>query len=321
MNSGPIKRTARVFPGLMRDQRGSTIIQLLVVVAIVGIVSTFAILKIQGARDSFALQNSMRLFAGRIEKARLDAIRRHGSALVEFTSNNQYVVTMDFDGTGNANTQRTYTLEKTVQVTNADGTAIAVDDLPTFDFGWRGGTTQCFTSIRMQNNLGQSSTLAVTSSGDVTIDTSLGATVSPGTYSSVSQTGDVASRATVAGTTPVSCDDPCGSCTSSSGTVTSSPPPGCTAFTLNKSSISIKRNGAGSDTFAVTVVNADTVSVIQPDGRTNLLFTPVSQAIAANGTANFTVKSKNNSWGKFSIKFTSACSSSNSATATVTVTK
>lgn len=320
MTTRQMKRTTKV-PNRMQNQRGSTIIQMIVVLAVIGVVSAFALLKIQSARDSFALQNSMRLFAGRIEKARLDAIRRHGSALVEFTSTNQYVITMDFDGSGNPATQRTFTLEKNITVTNADGTAIAVDDLPTFDFGWRGGTTQCFTSIRMQNPLGQASTLAVTSSGDVTIDTNLGATVSPGTYSSVSQTGDVNSRSTVAGTSPVSCDDPCGSCTTSSGSVVSSPPPGCTAFTLNKSAITIRRNGAGSDTFTVNVVNADTVSVIQPDGRTNLLFTPASQSIAANSSASFTVKSKNNSTGKFSIKFNSACSSSNSAAASVTVTK
>lgn len=305
----------------IHNQRGSTLIQLLIVLAVAGIVSAFALMRIQAARDSFALQNSMRMFAGRIEKARLDAIRRHGSAFVEFTSNNQYVITMDFDGSGNADTQRTFSLEKNVVVTNADGSAIAADDLPTFDFGWRGGTPQCFTSIRIQNGLGQSSTLAVTSSGDVTIDTNLGATVSPGTYSTISQTSDVASRSTVTGTGPVSCDDPCGSCTSSGGSVVSSPPPGCTAFTLNKSSITIRRNGAGTDSFTASVVNADSISVIQPDGRTNLLFTPSSQSIGVNGSASFTVKSKNNSTGKFPIKFTSTCSSSNSLTATVTVTK
>jgi Tfp pilus assembly protein FimT len=305
-----------------QNERGSTLIQLLVVLVVIGVVSTFALMRIQSARTSLALQNSMRMFAARIEKARLDAIRRHGSALVEFTTNNQYAITMDFDGNGtNPPPTRTFNLEPNIIVTNADGSAIAVDDLPTFDFGWRGGTPQCFTSIKMQNGLGQSSTLAVTSSGDVTIDTNLGATVSPGTYSSISQTSDIAARATVAGTSPVSCDDPCGSCTSSSGGVVSSPPSGCTAFTLNKSSITIRRNGAGTDAFTVSVVNADGISVVQPDGRTNLSSTPSSQSIAASGSTIFTIKSLNNSTGKFSIKFTSACSSSNSVTASVTVTK
>lgn len=304
-----------------RDPRGFSTVEIVIVLAIIGVISAFGFMRIQSARESLALQNSMRLFAGRIEKARLDAIRRHGSAFVEFTSNNQYVITMDFSGTGDPSAQRTFSLEKNVVVTNADGSAIATDDLPTFDFGWRGGTPQCFTSIRMQNGLGQSSSLAVTSSGDVTIDTNLGATVSPGTYSTVSQTNDVASRSTVAGTSPASCDDPCGSCTSSGGSVVSSPPSGCTAFTLNKSSITIRRNGAGTDSFTASVINADSISVIQPDGRTNLLFTPSSQSIGVNGSASFTVKSKNNSTGKFPIKFTSACSSSNSVTASVTVTK
>jgi type II secretory pathway pseudopilin PulG len=314
------KRMSMASHDPFHDQRGSTLIQVLIVLAVVGIVSAFAFMRIQSARDSFALQNSMRMFAGRIEKARLDAIRRHGQAFVEFTANNQYAITMDFDGNGTTPT-RTFSLEPNIALTNADGSAIAVDDLPTFDFGWRGGTPQCFTSIRMQNGLGQSSNLAVTSSGDVTIDTNLGATVSPGTFSSISQTSDIAARATVAGTSPASCDDPCGSCIISGGGVVSSPPSGCTAFTLNNSSITIRRNGAGTGSFTASVINADSISITQPDGRTNLLFTPSSQSIGANGSASFTVKSKNNSTGKFPVKFTSACSSSNSAAASVTVTK
>jgi hypothetical protein len=263
----------------------------------------------------------MRLFAGRLEKARLDAIRRHKSSLVEFTNSNTYTITMDFDGNGTT-AARTFSLENNVTITNSDGSTVT--DFPVIDFDWRGRTTQCFTSVRMKNSRDEASTISVTSSGDVTIDTTLGATVSPGTYSNINQTSDIASSATVSGSSAAACIDPCGSCGSSSSgssTVTSSPPAGCAAFTVNKSSISIKKNGATTDSFTVNVTTADTITVTQTDGRTNLSFSPsATQSIGAGSSKSFTVKSLNNSKGKFPIRFTSACNSSNIVDATVTVT-
>lgn len=308
---------------LTRSQRGVGLLEIVIVLAVASILSAFAFIGITRARDSIRLQNSMRVFSGRVEKARLDAIRRHAGALIEFTSNRSYTITMDFGGTGDGSTQRTFNLEDNVVITNPDGTAIAAVDLPTIDFGWRGATPQCFTAIRMQNRTGEASTLAVTSSGDVTIDTNLGATVSPGSYANVNQTNDIATGATISGTNTASCDDPCGSCgVSSGGTVTSSPPSGCTAFTLNKSAITIRRNGSTTDSFTVNVTNTDTISVSQPDGRTNLQFSPsASQSVPVNGTRSFTIRSVNNSTGKFTIRFVSACNASNAVNVTVNVTK
>lgn len=300
-------------------ERGFSIIQLVIVVAIVSIVSTFALVSVTRARESVRLQNSMRTFAGRLEKARLDAIRRHRSSLVEFTGSNTYTITMDYDGAGTAS-PRTFSLENNISITNSDGSAVT--DFPVLDFDWRGRTTQCFTTIRMKNTQGEASTISVTSSGDITIDTTLGATVSPGTYSNVNQASDVSSSVTVSGTNPAACTDPCGSCPSaSSGPVTSSPPAGCSAFTLNKSTISIKKNGANTDSFTVTVTANDTITVTQTDGRSNLSFTPSpTQAVTVGTPKTFTVKSLNNSKGKFPIRFTSACNASNIVDATVTVT-
>jgi len=319
MNRNPARNGASLSEGA-RNDRGFTILQMLVVLAIVGIVSALAVMGVDTSRSSIRLQNSIRVLAGRLERARLDAIRRHGSSLVEFTSNSTYTITMDFDGVGSV-TQRSYRLEPEVVITNSDGSAIATADLPTIDFGWRGGTPQCFTSIRMKNRKAEASTIAVSSTGDITIDTNLGETVSPGTYSTVSQLSEVSSDSTVAGTNVSTCDDPCGTCgTASTGTVPSSPPPGCTVFTLDKSAITIKKNGASTDSFKVTVTNADTITVVQPDGRTNLLFTPsAAQSITAASFKNYTVASKNNSKGKFTIKFVSSCSASNTASATVNV--
>jgi prepilin-type N-terminal cleavage/methylation domain-containing protein len=297
--------------------RGFSMVELVVVLAVVSVVLTFAVLGVRQAMASIRLQNSMKQFASRVEVARTDAIRRHKSATVEFTSNKKYSITMDFNGTGVVST-REYTLESGVTI-NSPST-----DLPFFDFDWRGRTPQCFTSITMQSNGGGgSSILSVSSAGDVTVDSGLSANMNAGTFTTVSLTGDVQAGAVVSGASPAACSDPCGGCVVASGgsPIQSTPPSGCTAFTLDKSLISIRKNYKNSDSFVISVTPTDTITVVQTDGRTNLEFTPSpTQAIGAGGSKTFTVKSKNNSTGYFPIKFISDCNPSNAAAATVQVT-
>ena len=298
-----------------RGARGFSLLELVVVVAVVSVVASVAVLGVRRAMASIRVQNSLRQLASRVELARTDAIRRHRSAVVEFTSNKTYTITMDFNGTGSVGT-RSYSLESGVTI-NSPST-----ELPVFDFDWRGRTPQCFTSITMQSREGgKSSTLSVSSAGDVTLDAGLPANMSAGTFTNVSQTGDVKSGTFISGTGSAACSDPCGGCVPPSGPITSTPPPGCAAFTLNKSSVSIRKNFKNSGSFSVGVTPADTITVFQTDGRTNLEFTPSpTQAIGAGGSKTFTVKSKNNTTGYFPIKFVSACNPSNAAAATVQVT-
>ena len=54
--------------------------QMIVTIAIIAVVSVFGVLGITNARAEFRLQNSARLFATYVEKARADAIRRHAPA-------------------------------------------------------------------------------------------------------------------------------------------------------------------------------------------------------------------------------------------------
>src|SRR5215470_3012595 len=115
--------------GNARDQRGFSILQICITLAVVSIVSTFAVLNIHSTRASLRLQNSVRQLAGYLEKARLDAIRRHSNSTVVFTSTTSYDITMDFEGAGTVST-RSFPFES--------GVGIISTPLPSLTFNWRG---------------------------------------------------------------------------------------------------------------------------------------------------------------------------------------
>jgi len=102
------------------QQRGFTITQMVVTLAIIAVVSTGGVLGIRTARAEFRLQNSARLFATYIEKARADAIRRHAATGQESSvetfgpGSTQYAITMDY-GSGVVET-RTFDLERNLPV-------------------------------------------------------------------------------------------------------------------------------------------------------------------------------------------------------------
>lgn len=115
-------------------QRGFTLLQLLIVVALVAVVSAFGFIGIRNVRAEMRLQNSARRFAVYLEKARLDSVRRRvapgAEAEVETfapgTSN--FEVRMDFDGNGTVHSQSFVLDEGVTFGTNAQ----------TVSFDWRG---------------------------------------------------------------------------------------------------------------------------------------------------------------------------------------
>src|SRR5258705_9237558 len=146
------------------DNRGASIVELIIVVTIIGVMSAFALIQVQSARSSMRVQNSVRQLSSYMEKARVDAVRRHDEASVTFTSPTTYDVKMDFNNSGHAVT-RTFSFQ--------DGVKVASSDLPNVTFNWRGRTVSsgasCVTTFSVaEGNKGLS--VDVSGSGDVTVE-------------------------------------------------------------------------------------------------------------------------------------------------------
>lgn len=138
-----------------------TIVQMVITLTILSILSTVTVLGIRTARANIRLNNSSRQFASNLEKARADAVRRHGVSNVTPQTISTYSVTMDFDLDGIVET-RTFQLE--------DGVFFTVPIPPGIDFDWRGRINREPISFTMENNVEAQASIDVTGAGDVTLN-------------------------------------------------------------------------------------------------------------------------------------------------------
>jgi type II secretory pathway component PulJ len=290
----------------LRREGGFTVLQLVLTVTVMVIVGAFAFMGITSARENMRLTGSARQFASRVEKARIDAVRRHVSSAaptkVEFVDGNTYRITMDWDGGGTA-TARDFNFEY--------GVGLFSQPTAPITFDWRGRMSACTATFSLSNISGNQTTIDITGSGDVTVDSDIEqvATVS---HTNVNQTVDVYSDATVKGTTAAAtysttdCSavsvGPVGGGAIGGGGGGGAGTPVCSLI-ANPGAISIRKNG-GTGTINISVGATASVSVT---GASNMQFTPSSQIVTTSGTTAFTVKSLNNTRGTFTITFTNGC--------------
>ena len=163
-------------PRLSSDT-GFSVAELLIVIAIVGIVSSFALLSFQKSNKSFQLAGATRTLSAYLEKARVDSVRRHGGASININSATSYTVNIDFGGIGiptartitlPAGTSLRYTLPPAATSINPSTTPITI----AYDWRGRAGTTVLLTLTDSTAGVG-SSTVAVGSAGDVSTDTAV----------------------------------------------------------------------------------------------------------------------------------------------------
>ena len=169
-------------------QQGFTLTQMVIVLSIISVVTTFGVLGIKTARAEFQHQSNARLFASYVEKARADAIRRHASggqisSIETFgPETTAYAVTMDW-GSGVVET-RTFNL----------------DDGLTFDvaaqkvsFDWRGRISEAWVWQIKSAYLDKRVPVDVSGSGDITVGSQHFPDQMIPDYPITQVTGDVAS--------------------------------------------------------------------------------------------------------------------------------
>jgi Tfp pilus assembly protein FimT len=155
-------------------EHGISIVELLIVVAMIAVVTAFAVMQIGAAQRAMRLSNSAREFMGYVEKARLDSIRRHAMsnaemASVTIASANSYTVTIDQNGDGTLDPPRTITLPGTHGATFSN---IAVPT--TIRYNWRGRPVDSLgnlvnLSFRLQDSGGNVNPINLTSAGDTSL--------------------------------------------------------------------------------------------------------------------------------------------------------
>jgi Tfp pilus assembly protein FimT len=272
--------------------------ELVIVTAIIGIVSAFAVVQITSSRSALRVQNSVRQLASYMEKARIDAVRRHATSTISFTDTRTYSVTMDFNNAGSTST-RTFTFQ--------DGVALASSELPNVTFNWRGRTltsgSSCITTFSVSDTIGSGLSVDVSGSGDVTVENQQPDLPNVVYSNNVNSSDGIDSRAIVAGTSSTD-NTPCMDL-SGGGVAADAGPPSCTIH-VSSTSISIKKNGGTTGSILVSMSNPSLVVASYPS---NLTLAPVSQSVSSTGS-NFSISSKNTLRGPFNVTFTSQCGSS-----------
>jgi len=124
---------------IRNDARGFSLIELLIVVAMISVVSGFAMINLMRAREAIARTNAAGEFAVYLEKARLDSSRRHATkveqmAQVKIFNGNFYNITLDADGDGAMDVPQVITLPK------EQGLSITGPFPKTYIFDWLGRT-------------------------------------------------------------------------------------------------------------------------------------------------------------------------------------
>lgn len=156
---------------------GLSVIELLIVVAMISVLSGFAILQVARARNVMSRANAAREFAAYLEKARLDSIRRRPAttsqmaqmAIIDSTS---YSVTLDSDGDGVMEAPRVKSLPAN------SGLTFNGPFPRTIIFNWRGRTVDALNNVTtpvtvtISNSYG-ASTIDVSNAGQPALDTTI----------------------------------------------------------------------------------------------------------------------------------------------------
>jgi prepilin-type N-terminal cleavage/methylation domain-containing protein len=156
-----INRNLQQAPDIGAPQ-GFSLIELLFVMALVGVVTVFAVIGVSRARSDTNFSNAAQTFKTYIERGVADAKRRHAKgddrAKVEVLNATSYRVTQDFEQDGDLEAQ-------TVQLPSGVR-FVYVGAPPTVTIDLHGNVAEGQVVITMTNNTGRTSIITVSSVGD-----------------------------------------------------------------------------------------------------------------------------------------------------------
>ena len=155
---------------------GFSVVELLVVILVVTITTTFALVSFQKANRSFNLSGATRTLSAYLEKARVESVRRHGDANVVINSTSSYTANIDF--IANTPTPRTITLPAGTSLSYTlppSTTSIDPSSTPiTITYDWRGRTSSTVLLTLTDSTAGVApSTVVVGPAGDLSSDTTV----------------------------------------------------------------------------------------------------------------------------------------------------
>lgn len=159
------------------DARGFTVVELLIVVALLATLASFAIMSVQRARETLNLAGTARTLSAYLEQARVDSVRLHGGASVVINSPSSYNAHIDFSKTGTP-TARTISLPPGITISYTlppSTTSVDPSVTPlTIQYDWRGRTANTVTITLTDAVSGvPPSTLVVGFAGDISVDTTI----------------------------------------------------------------------------------------------------------------------------------------------------
>ncbi|MFN2497482.1 MAG: tetratricopeptide repeat protein [Pyrinomonadaceae bacterium] len=138
-------------------QKGFSVIELLIVLSIISVLSGFALMQITRARQAMIRENAARQFAGYLEKARVDSLRRHATtsaqmAQVSIVNASFYTVAIDANGDGALDAPTVVSLA-------SDGLQLNGPFPRTIYFNWRGRTVDAAGNVALPDFVTISNTL------------------------------------------------------------------------------------------------------------------------------------------------------------------
>jgi Tfp pilus assembly protein FimT len=160
----------RNFSRRVRDKRqaGVTILDALITLAVIGVVTSFAVVGINSARNNMNLSNSAQILSAYMEKARLAAIRCHCPTTLQIGSTGTFAVTAPLKSA----TSETLTLPLASGVT-FQGVTIPT----TITFDWRGRPDNDY-HLTLTNQV-NTKRVDLSGGGDVRLDSESNYTYAP----------------------------------------------------------------------------------------------------------------------------------------------